>query len=351
LTSLPGFRNVSCPQCGEEAERETDTFDTFMESSWYFARFCSPDNDNSMVDERVNYWLPVDQYIGGIEHAVLHLLYARFVHKLMRDTGLVKGDEPFTRLLTQGMVLKDGAKMSKSKGNTVDPEALIEKYGADTVRLFVMFAAPPDQSLEWSDSAVEGAFRFLRRVWKQVHVHVALGDTVPLVPQDLTRAQQTMRRKVHETIAKVGDDIGRRYTFNTAIAANMELLNALSRFDDTSAQGRAVLQEALEAVVLMLSPIVPHIAHVLWEAFGHQQAVVDAEWPQHDESALVRAHIELVVQVNGKLRGRISVPKDSDQAQIEAIALKNENVQRFIENKTVRKIIVIPARLVNLVVQ
>jgi leucyl-tRNA synthetase len=249
------------------------------------------------------------------------------------------------------MVLKDGAKMSKSKGNTVDPEALIDRYGADTVRLFVMFAAPPDQSLEWSDSAVEGAFRFLRRVWKQVHIHVALGDTVPLMPQDLTQAQQEMRRKVHETIAKVGDDIGRRYTFNTAIAANMELLNALSRFDDTSDQGRAVLHEALEAVVLMLSPIVPHIAHVLWEALGHQQAVVDAEWPQHDESALVRAHIELVVQVNGKLRGRISVPKDSDQAQIEAIALKNENVQRFIENKTVRKIIVIPTRLVNLVVQ
>ena len=351
LTSLPEFRNVSCPQCGAAAERETDTFDTFMESSWYFARYCSPHNDQAMVDERVNYWLPVDQYIGGIEHAVLHLLYARFFHKLMRDTGLVRGDEPFTRLLTQGMVLKDGAKMSKSKGNTVDPEALIKKYGADTVRLFVMFAAPPDQSLEWSDSAVEGAFRFLRRVWKQVHGHVALGDTVPLVSQDLTQHQRAMRRKVHETIAKVGDDIGRRYTFNTAIAANMELLNELSRFDDTSEQGRAVLQEALEAVILMLSPIVPHIAHVLWEALGYQQAVVDAKWPRHDESAMVQAHMELVVQVNGKLRGRISVPKDSDQTQIEATALNNENVQRFIENKTVRKIIVVPARLVNVVVQ
>ncbi len=351
LASLPGFRNVQCPQCGAQAERETDTFDTFMESSWYYARYCSPDNDNAMVDERVDYWLPVDQYIGGIEHAVLHLLYARFFHKLMRDAGLVSGDEPFTRLLTQGMVLKDGAKMSKSKGNTVDPESLIEKYGADTVRLFVMFAAPPDQSLEWSDSAVEGAFRFLRRVWKQVHGHVTRGDTVPLRSHDLTPPQQAIRRKVHETIAKVSDDVGRRYTFNTAIAANMELLNELSRFEDTSDQGRAVMQEALESVVLMLSPIVPHVAHVLWETLGYHQAVVDAPWPRHDESALVQAHIELVVQVNGKLRGRISVPRDSDQAQIEATALRNENVQRFIENKSVCKVIVVPARLVNVVVK
>jgi leucyl-tRNA synthetase len=252
LKKMASFIETTCPQCGAEAQRETDTFDTFFESSWYFARYACADQDTAMLDERVDYWLPVDQYVGGIEHAVLHLLYARFFNKLMRDAGMLKADEPFTALLTQGMVLKDGAKMSKSKGNTVDPQGLIDRYGADTVRLFTMFAAPPEQSLEWSDSGVEGAYRFLKRLWKQVHEHVQAGAAPVMDTAALTDAEKAVRCAVHTTLAKVSDDVGRRYTFNTAIAANMELLNELNRFSDTSSQGRAVMQEALEAVVLML---------------------------------------------------------------------------------------------------
>jgi leucyl-tRNA synthetase len=351
LRNRPDFYRTACPQCGEDSTRETDTFDTFFESSWYYARYCSADNAQAMVDQRVDYWLPVDQYIGGIEHAVLHLLYARFFHKLMRDAGLVKGDEPFDRLLTQGMVLKGGAKMSKSKGNTVDPEALIEKYGADTVRLFMMFAAPPDQALEWSDSAVEGAYRFLKRLWTQIYSHVQNGLVNASIStfDGLTESQSAMRRKVHETIAKVSDDIGRRYTFNTAIAANMELLNELSRFDDDSTQGQAVRQEALEAVSLILSPIVPHIAHSLWFALGHAEPVVDSPWPVADEAALIPTSVELVVQVNGKRRGQISVPVGSSREVIEKTALSNGNVQRFLEGKTIFKLIVVPRRLINIV--
>ncbi len=348
LQRMPRFYETTCPRCGAAARRETDTFDTFFESSWYYARYCSPDNDRAMVDARVNYWLPVDQYIGGIEHAVLHLLYARFFHKLMRDFGLVRGDEPFTRLLTQGMVLKDGAKMSKSKGNTVDPQALIERYGADTVRLFVMFAAPPEQSLEWSDSGVEGAHRFLRRLWRQVQGHVSSAPDAPQAAAPETRRRE-LRRRLHETIAKVGDDMGRRHTFNTAIAANMELLNQLARFQDRSPEGRALMQEALEAVVLMLSPIVPHIAHALWSALGRDTPIVDMPWPRPDPGALAQERLELVVQVNGRLRGRIRVPADSARAAVEQAALANENVQRFLEGKTVRKVVVVPGRLVNIV--
>jgi len=348
LKTDPDFYRTECPGCHGPAERETDTFDTFFESSWYYARFCAPDNDKAMLDARTDYWLPVDQYIGGVEHAVLHLLYARFFHKLMRDAGLVKGEEPFARLLTQGMVLNGGVKMSKSKGNTVDPQALIERFGADTVRLFVMFAAPPDQSLEWSESGVEGAHRFLKRLWRQVYAHVndaAIGADAAM-PDDAIRQ---LRRKLHETIAKVSDDVGRRYTFNTAIAANMELLNELGRFEDHTEQGRAVTQETLEAIVLMLSPIVPHIAHSLWQALGHIDAIVDCQWPEIDHAALERDTVALVVQVNGKLRGHIEVPADSDRKRIEQTALSNENVQRFIEGKQVRKLIVVPGRLVNIV--
>lgn len=350
IKTMDSFINTTCPSCGKPAKRETDTFDTFFESSWYYARFTGEDNDQSMLDERANYWLPVDQYVGGVEHAVLHLLYARFFHKLMRDLGLVSSDEPFTRLLTQGMVLKDGVKMSKSKGNTVDPHELIEQYGADTVRLFTMFAAPPDQSLEWSDSGVEGAYRFLRRLWATVQEHVSSAAVPALDPASLNAEQKTMRRKLHEQLNKVSDDIGRRYTFNTAIAANMELMNDLGKFDDDSEQGRAVRQEVLEHVVLMLSPIVPHITHRLWNDLGHASAVVDAAWPVVDESALLRDEIELVVQVNGKLRGRISVPAQADQKAIEEAALSDENVLRFIEDKTIRKIIVVPGKLINVVV-
>ncbi len=350
IKKMPEFINTTCPKCGGAAERETDTFDTFFESSWYYARFACPDADK-MLDERADYWAPVDQYIGGIEHAVLHLLYARFFHKLMRDQGLLNSDEPFKNLLTQGMVLKDGTKMSKSKGNTVDPQGLIELYGADTVRLFTMFAAPPDQSLEWVDSGVEGASRFLKRLWKSVYQHVSSTDNITaLNVKELNDVQQSLRMKVHETIQKVTDDIGRRNTFNTAIAAVMELMNHVAKFDDDSAQGQAVMREALEAAVLMLSPIVPHITHELWNLLGHDEAIVGCSWPAFDESALVKVSIELMIQVNGKLRGKMSVATDADKDLIEAQAMKDENVQKFMEGKTVRKVIVVPGRLINIVV-
>jgi len=346
------FYTVNCPKCGKPAQRETDTFDTFIESSWYYARFACPNCDTGMLDERAEYWLPVDQYIGGIEHAILHLLYARFFHRLMRDADLVEDDEPFTHLLTQGMVLKDGAKMSKSKGNTVDPQALIDKYGADTVRLFIIFAAPPEMSLEWSDSAVEGAFRFLKRLWKQVvtHVETYSNNLHALNPTTLTDGEKALRRQVHETIAKVSDDIGRRYTFNTAVAASMELLNALSRAEQ-SPQSAAVIQEGLESVILILSPIVPHITQALWTILGNTDLIVDMPWPQADAEALKRDELTLVVQVNGKLRGRITVAVDADKESIENQALNEPNVQRFIEGKEVKKVIVVPKKLVNVVVK
>jgi leucyl-tRNA synthetase len=394
LARLESFIHVDCPKCGKPARRETDTFDTFMESSWYFARYACKDNDRAMLDERANYWLPVDQYIGGIEHAILHLLYARFYHKLLRDEGLVNCDEPFANLLTQGMVVAptfyreehgkkvyigpaevetttddkgritgatlkaDGGpvavggteKMSKSKNNGVDPEALVSRYGADTVRLFTMFAAPPEQSLEWSDSGVEGGFRFLRRLWKQVANHVNEGPAPALDTAALDENQKAMRRQVHETLRKVSDDMGRRYTFNTAIAANMELLNALSRFEDASAQGRAIRQEALERVTLMLAPIVPHVCHRLWRELGHAETVAAVAWPTVDASALVQDALELVVQVNGKLRGKITVPVDAGNDAIQAAALGDANVQRFTEGKPPKKVIVVPKKLVNIVV-
>jgi leucyl-tRNA synthetase len=349
LVAHPTFSHVDCPKCGKPARRETDTFDTFMESSWYFARYASIKAD-SMLDTSANYWLPVDQYIGGIEHAILHLLYARFYTKLLRDEGLVVCDEPFKKLLTQGMVLKDGSKMSKSKGNTVDPQALIDQYGADTVRLFIMFAAPPEQSLEWSDSGVEGGFRFLKRLWKLVYQHVEAGKSQPLDKQALTEEQQAVRRQVHLTIQKVTDDFGRRLTFNTAIAANMELVNTLSKFVDDSANGRAVRQEALESIVLLLSPIVPHVTHQLWLDLGHQQAVVSEQWPKVDESALVQNTLELVIQVNGKLRSKLSVSVNAGKDEIEKLALSDEQALRFMEGKPVKKVIVVPGKLVNIVV-
>jgi len=352
IKKMPAFYQTTCPKCGGKAERETDTFDTFMESSWYYARYACPDTDKAMLDQRANYWLPVDQYIGGIEHAILHLLYSRFYNKLMRDAGLIKADEPFSNLLTQGMVLKDGAKMSKSKGNTVDPQALIEQYGADTARLFIMFAAPPEQSLEWSDSAVEGAFRFLRRVWRQVFDHLQAGTAAPLQIDALNDKQKIVRRHTHETIQKFSDDVGRRFTFNTAIASVMELLNVLNKFDDISEQGRAVMQEALEAVVLLLSPIVPHISHALWQQLRPETGpVIDMPWPQVDSQALVRDSIDLVVQVNGKLRGRVTVPADADRNEVEAAAMADENVKRFVEGQAVVKVIVVPGKLVNIVVK
>ena len=350
LKDIPEFINAPCPKCGKDARRETDTFDTFVESSWYFARYACPDNDQVMLDERAAYWTPVDQYTGGIEHAILHLLYSRFLQRVMRDEGLTKDSEPFTNLLTQGMVLKDGAKMSKNKGNTVDPQELIAKYGADTVRLFMMFAAPPEQALEWSDDGVQGSFRFLKRFWNAVQAHVDGGAVAALNADSLNAAQKDLRRKTHQTIAKISDDIGRRYTFNTAVAASMELLNAVNRYDDSSDAGRAVVNEALEAAILMLSPMVPHICHALWATLGHKAALIDVPWPQVDASALEADEIEMVVQVNGKVRGRILVAVDASNDTVTAQALADENVQRFVADNTVRKTIVVPGRLVNIVV-
>ena len=349
LGAMEEFLHVNCPQCGQPAKRETDTFDTFFESSWYYARYCSQDNQHQMLDERANYWLPVDQYVGGIEHAVLHLLYARFFHKLMRDEGLISSDEPFTHLLTQGMVLKDGTKMSKSKGNTVDPEQLIERFGADTVRLFTMFAAPPEHSLEWVDTGVDGAARFLKKLWRLVYLHIQLENTQSVDVGSLNQEQRALRQKIHSTLQKVTRDIGERYTFNTAIAANMELLNHLSSHQGDNAQDIAVLREGIEAIVLTLSPIVPHVASELWFQLGHS-SIEDQAWPQYDESALIQETIELIVQVNGKLRDKILVEADADDDLIRSNALQSQKVQAYVEGKEVRKIIVVRGRLVNIVV-
>lgn len=380
---------------GQNAFRETDTFDTFMESSWYYARYCSPNSDDQMLDpEAANYWLPVDQYIGGIEHAILHLLYARFYHKLLRDVGLVESDEPFKRLLCQGMVLAESfyqedtnggklwisptevdaltdekgkitkyikkhdgsevfsagmSKMSKSKNNGIDPQTIIDQFGADTVRLFMMFAAPPEQSLEWSDNAVEGANRFLKRLWKAVNEHLLNGGKAELKVDALNEEQKDLRRKTHETIKKVSDDLDRRLTFNTAIAAVMELMNSVSKFVDVSEQGRAVTHEALEAASLLLAPITPHICHALWEALGNDTDILSTAWPSYDEQAMVKTTQEIVAQVNGKVRAKLSVAADISKEAIEAIALADENVQRFTEGKTIRKVIVVPNKLVNIV--
>ncbi|WP_417548854.1 leucine--tRNA ligase [Methylophaga sp.] len=350
IKSMPEFYQCDCPECGKPARRETDTFDTFFESSWYYARFTSANNHEAMLDHRADYWLPVDQYIGGIEHAVLHLLYARFFHKLLRDEGLVTGDEPFKNLLTQGMVLKDGAKMSKSKGNTVDPQELIDEYGADTARLFMMFAAPPEMSLEWSDNAVEGANRFLKRLWRSVHDHSEAGVIQTKTLTDLSEAAKDLRRVAHQTLTKVADDLGRRHTFNTAIAAVMELMNALTKFTEQTEQARAVRQEVLELVVLMLAPITPHICHALWTQLGHDSAVIDASWPEIDTEALKQDKVELMIQVNGKLRSKLMVDVNAQQADIESLALADENAQRYIDGKTIRKVILVPGRLINIVV-
>lgn len=360
------FYETTCPTCGGKATRETDTLDTFFESSWYFARYASHDCSTAMVDERANYWLPVDQYVGGIEHAILHLLYARFFNKLMRDVGLIKNDEPFTNLLTQGMVLKDGSKMSKSKGNTVDPQALIDTYGADTARLFMMFAAPPDQSLEWADSGVEGASRFLKRLWKATYDHVSLGGIAAYQSGDLTAELKSLRLQLHQTIEKVGDDYGRRHSFNTAISSVMELMNALAKIEATDALTRSVRQEVLQNVALLLSPIVPHICQALWAELctnigaskndgsarhilsGH---ILDAQWPMPDKAALVQDSIEYVVQVNGKLRGNLSVPSEMEKSAIEQLAISQDFVTKFlVDGTSVRKIIVVPNKLVNVVI-
>src|SRR5450830_1204312 len=351
----PSFYETTCPTCGGKATRATNTLDTFFESSWYFARYASFDSNTAMVDERANYWLPVDQYVGGIEHAILHLLYARFFNKLMRDAGLIKNDEPFINLLTQGMVLKDGTKMSKSKGNTVDPQELIDLYGADTARLFMMFAAPPEQSLEWADSGVEGANRFLRRLWKAVYDHVTIGGTTAYkavdFSGDLTTELKNIRLQLHQTIEKVADDYARRHSFNTAISSVMKLMNALTKIEGTDIVTRQVRQEVLQNVALLLSPIVPHICQAIWAELCPASHILEAGWPMADQSAMVQDTVDYVIQVNGKLRGSITVEKTESKETLEKLALEQPFVQKFIaENMTVRKVVVVPNKLINIVV-
>ncbi len=350
LTTMESFYKASCPSCGGEARRETDTFDTFMESSWYYARFASPNANRPMVDERVNYWTPVDHYVGGIEHAILHLLYARFYHKLMRDAGLVDSDEPFTRLLMLGMVLKDGKKMSKSSGDAGNPQHLMDKYGADAVRTAMMFAAPPDQSFEWSEAGVEGQGRFLKKLWNQVQQHVAEAGDVELDVSGLSAAGKDLRRKTHETLKRADDDYGRRLQFNTVVSAVHELVNTVARTEPGTEADRAAVGEALKAAVLVLSPIAPHVTQQLWEALGEPGLLVQARWPEVDEAALVQDTVELVLQVNGKVRGRVEVSADVDEDGARAAALAHDNVARTIGDKTVRKCIVVPGKLINLVV-
>jgi leucyl-tRNA synthetase len=387
------FLECGCPRCGGAARRETDTMDTFVDSSWYFLRYACSDNGRAALDERVDYWLPVDQYIGGIEHAILHLLYSRFWTRVMRELGAVSFKEPFTHLFTQGMVLNEAffrkttsgriqyfnpadvevtlrdqrrvavlrtderevesagvITMSKSKNNGVDPQALVDELGADTARLFTMFAAPPEQTLEWSDEGVQGAFRFIKRLWKAVHEHVSKGAVSPLDKSALDDAQRAIRRQAHHTLAKVTDDIGRRRTFNTAIAAVMELLNALSKFAQRTPADRSVMQETLEIAVLGLSPIIPHATHAMWRALGHSTALIDEPWPAADAQALQQSMLEMVVQVNGKLRSRITVPAGADDEMARRSALADPHVQKFLGDGAVRKIIVVPGKLVNVVV-
>jgi len=354
IKKMPEFYETTCPSCGGEAERETDTFDTFFESSWYFARYACKDNDNAMLDKRANYWLKggVDQYIGGIEHAILHLLYARFFNKLLRDEGLVANNEPFKNLLTQGMVLKDGAKMSKSKGNTVDPAEMIEKYGADTVRLFILFAAPPTQDLEWSDSGLEGSHRFINKVYRLVNGFIEDGKNNTIGSLDnLNKEQKDLRHKTHQTLSKITDDMNRRHLFNTVIAALMELSNTLSKFNTTDENSMAVRQESINILLKTLSPIAPHLCHYLWQELGNTEAIVNEPWPIVDKSALVQDEVQIIVQVNGKLRAKLMLPANTDKETVETQALADENVAKFTVDNTIVKVIVIPNKLVNIVVK
>ena len=354
LKKMPNFSNTDCPKCGGKAQRETDTFDTFFESSWYFARYTCVDQKEAILDERANYWLPVDQYVGGIEHAILHLLYSRFFTKLLRDEGIVETGEPFTNLLTQGMVLKDGAKMSKSKGNTVDPQEMILKYGADTARLFILFAAPPTQDLEWSDSGIEGAHRFINKFFRLVTGFIASKKEVKASKIDasnLSEEQKSVRQKTHLALQKVEDDFGRRHSFNTAIATMMELNNSISRFNDATEQGMAIKQEAIEIMIKCLSPVMPHVCHHLWFLLGGSDAVVESSWPKVDQSALVQENVQIIAQVNGKLRAKIIAPLDSNNQAVQETAMSDEKIKRFTENKEIIKVVVVPNKLINIVVK
>jgi leucyl-tRNA synthetase len=353
LARVESFAATVCPLCGKAARRETDTMDTFVQSSWYFLRYCCPDFQDGPLDaSRTAYWMSVEQYIGGIEHAVLHLLYARFFTKVLRDLGYVNVDEPFSNLLTQGMVIKDGAKMSKSKGNVVDPNALIDRYGADTARLFSLFAAPPEKDLDWSDQGVDGSYRFLNRVWKLVHeVLPTLRGGGPVDAGALTDDARALRRTVHKTIRKVSEDIEGRFHFNTAIAAIMELVNAIQTFEPKNRpESCSVLREAIESVVIMLAPFVPHFSEELWESIGHAGGIERAGWPSYDPAAAVDEELLIVVQVNGKLRGKITVPVGMSEGDVKALAMADERVQAHLAGQTIRKVIYVPGKLLNVVV-
>ncbi|MCI0546425.1 MAG: leucine--tRNA ligase [Candidatus Rokubacteria bacterium] len=356
LADVASFVNATCPRCGGKARRDTDTMDTFVESAWYFLRYCSPADDTAMFSRAAaEYWMPVDQYIGGIEHAVLHLLYARFYTKVLRDLGLIGIDEPFTALLSQGMVVKDGAKMSKSKGNVVDPDELIRRHGADTARLFSLFAAPPEKDLDWNERGVEGASRFLNRLWRLVHGHVGELRARGPGPAEFSAPGRVFRRAIHETIERVTTDIERDLHFNTAISAIMELVNALTEFERSSLDAgpaderQALMREAAETIVLLLAPVSPHIAEELWSVLGHTESVFRQRWPEPDPCALARDEVTVVVQVDGRVRSRLTVEVGAGEQQVQATALADPRVQPWVRGREVAKVVVVPGRLINIV--
>jgi leucyl-tRNA synthetase len=354
LNKVPSFVNATCPKCGGKARRETDTMDTFVDSSWYFYRYLSPHKDDGPVDKgAVKYWFPIDLYVGGIEHAILHLVYSRFWTKVMRDLGLTTLDEPAVRLFPQGMVHKDGEVMSKSKGNTIAPDEVTTRYGADTLRLYILFAAPPDLHMEWSETGIEGPHRFLLRVWRLVdrHAEAFAGEPAAPIPATLTPAARDLHRKVHQTIDKVTRDIEERIQLNTAVAALMELVNEIYRLEDQVSVGesRAALREALDVVVRLLNPFTPHVCEEMWGRLGHAESLVRAEWPAFDAEAAREDEVELAVQVNGKVRGRITVPRDAAEEDVRAKALEEPRVAEQVQDKTIQKVLVIPGRLVSVV--
>ena len=355
LATVDEFVNCKCPKCGKPARRETDTMDTFICSSWYYFRYTDPRNDKAPWDiNKCNYWTPVDQYIGGIEHAILHLLYSRFFTKVLKDAGLIDADEPFKNLLTQGMVIKDGSKMSKSKGNIVSPEEIVKKYGADTARLFILFASPPERDLEWSDQGVEGAARFFNRLWRIVHHFEAIAQGTPATydAAELDVAAKELRRALHTTIRKVTDDIADRFNFNTAISSVMELVNAMHAYRDAvQTPHPALIKETLEALMRLLAPFAPHITEELWQQTGHADSVHNQSWPKWDAEALKTDSVEIVMQINGKVREKLVVPSEITGAELEKLALSHERIQALIEGKTVVKVIAVPGKLVNIVVK
>jgi leucyl-tRNA synthetase len=355
LHTLENFYKTTCPVCGGEARRETDTMDTFVESSWYFARYACPDYTNGPLDKaKVDYWLPVDQYIGGVEHAILHLLYARFITKVLRDLDYISSPEPFENLLTQGMVIKDGAKMSKSKGNVVDPNELVERYGADTVRLFSLFAAPPERDLEWSDQGVEGASRFLNRVYRFVENNKEqIASAANQIPEKLNEKSRALHRKTHQTIRKVTRDLENEFHFNTAISAVMELVNLmLSPSSDEAEYNIAlpVIKEAVDTTLLLLYPMTPHFCSELWEITGHDKQLADHSWPSFDPDSAKEEEITVVLQVNGKVRSRLLVAPDIEDDELRKLTLDDNKVQKFVAGQSIKKLIVVPKKLVNVVI-